>query len=487
MEKPPEVFDRRHEWQALNDFVTSARPGATLGLVYGRRRQGKTFLLETLAAAAGGFYFSALQQSSAQNLERLADQYQSFTGSRARARFDSWEQGLLALLALGEGRDGPVPVILDEFPYLLDGAPELPSLLQAILSPRGDAVSHWRTRLILCGSALSTMRNLLTGTAPLRGRASLELVLHPFEYRDAAGFWQATGDLQLATQLHALVGGTPAYLDMSSGAGPESAADLPAWVARALLNPASAMFREGNVLLASEPGVAGTAGYLAVLAAISQGRTRRGEIANALGRPEGAIAHPLTVLTHAGLISPLRDAVRQRRTTFHIAEPMLRLHTLVIAPHESRLVRHQGAAVWSELADTVSSKIYGPHFEQLSREWCTLHASKATLGDVASRVEPTQVACREHRSSHEVDIVVQNVTANRTDRVVAIGEAKWQTRPCGHDQLARLDHLRELMLLGPETRLLLFSRSGFSDALTTAAGLRLDVELVDLNRLYRGA
>src|SRR5450759_2316032 len=111
-----------------------------------------------------------------------------------------------------------------------------------------------RTRLILCGSALSTMRGLLTGTAPLRGRASLELVLHPFGYRDAALFWQVAHDPELAVRMHALVGGTPAYRDMCTNPSPTSASDFDRWVVDNLLNPASAMFREGNALLSEEDG-----------------------------------------------------------------------------------------------------------------------------------------------------------------------------------------------------------------------------------------
>jgi hypothetical protein len=52
--------------------------------------------------------------------------------------------------------------------------------------------------------------NLLAGHAPLRGRASLELLVHPFGYRDAARFWGAA-DPELAALLHSVVGGTPAY------------------------------------------------------------------------------------------------------------------------------------------------------------------------------------------------------------------------------------------------------------------------------------
>ena len=484
MTKPADVFDRDREWASLTRFVTSRTPGASMGLVYGRRRQGKTYLLESLVEAHGGLYVTALQQSGRQNLERVAQAYARFTGSRARVVFDSWEEALTALLSVGEGAEQPVVVVLDELPYLLDAAPEIPSLLQHLLRPHGQAATSWRTRLVLCGSALSTMRSLLAGDAPLRGRAALELVVQPFSFREAARFWGAD-DPDLAVRLHALVGGTPGYLGMSGGAGPAGPHDLDTWVVDALLDPSSAMLREGDVLLAEQDGVADPSGYFAVLAALARGRTRRGEIAADLGRPVGALAHPLAVLTAAGLVAPLDDALRQRRTTYRIAEPVLRLHQLVIAPHQQRLARHRGAQVWAEAEAAVASNVYGPHFEDLCRTWCLEHATPATLGGAASTAAPTVLACREH-GGHEVDVVVAATGPEGARATVALGEAKWRSTPVARDQVARLEHVRDLMGLSRATRLLLFSRRGFTAGVRAVAADRGDVELVDLARLYAG-
>lgn len=487
MHKPSDVFDRDRDWAALTDFVTASRAGSTLGLVYGRRRQGKTFLLQALTEATDGLYLTALLQSREQNLRRVGMAYQEFTGGRGQVSFHSWEQALDALLGLAEGRPEPLPVVIDEFPYLLNGAPELPSALQALLSPRGRAASTWPARLILCGSASSTMRELLTGTAPLRGRAALELLVTPFGYRDAAAYWGVDDDPDLAVRLHALVGGTPAYLDMCGGAGPASGRELDAWVARTLLNPMSAMFREGQVLLAEDPAL-GTSSYLGILAAISQGRTRRGEIAAATGRADTALAHQLTLLVETGMVASQSDALRRRRTTFRLVEPLIRLHQLVIAPNEAALVRHRAEQVWSSVTDTVSSNIYSPHFEELARDWCIEYASTASVGGhgagQAARVAPSEIACREHGTSHQLDVVV--LGSGTPARVQAVGEAKWRNRPTDIDQLRRLQHIRHLLGLSERTTLLLFSRRGFTSALTAEANRDGAVQLVDLERLYHG-
>jgi hypothetical protein len=105
--------------------------------------------------------------------------------------------------------DRPALVVIDELPFLSKTSPALPSIIQRELGPGGSGRTS-SVRLVLCGSAMSVMGGLLAGQAPLRGRASLELVVQPFQYRESAEFWGIT-DPRLAILVHAIVGGTPAY------------------------------------------------------------------------------------------------------------------------------------------------------------------------------------------------------------------------------------------------------------------------------------
>src|SRR5215469_17634723 len=130
--KPGQLFDRETEWAELTEFATSDELGATLGLVYGRRRQGKTLLLESLALELGGFMFAATQQSEAQNLADLGAAYAAYRKLRQPVVFRSYREALDELLRLGEER--PTAVIIDEFPYLIASTPALPSYLQQALS-----------------------------------------------------------------------------------------------------------------------------------------------------------------------------------------------------------------------------------------------------------------------------------------------------------------------------------------------------------------
>ena len=484
--KPARLFDRDDEWRELTEFTSSPRPGAALGLVYGRRRQGKTLLLELLALELGGFLFAATQQSEAQNLADLGSAYAAYRGLRQPVVFGTYGEALDELFRLGEER--ATAVIIDEFPYLVKATPALPSYLQRALSPLGHARERTRTRMILCGSALTTMSQLLGGGAPLRGRAQLELVVRPFGFRAAAEFWEVDHEPELAFRLHALVGGTPAYKEMCGGSGPGNLAGFDSWVQRHLLSPASAMFREGSLLLREEPSIADPTSYAAVLAAISAGNHRRSEIAATLGRSSGALAHLFDGLQDVGLIQHLDDALRGKRTVFQITEPVVRLHQLITGRSEPELVAGRAARVWARTSETVAARIYGPHFEDVARRWCLEHAEDDTLGGPPGSVRPTEIACPEHRDRHELDIVIADDPAG--GRITAIGEAKAAGTAMEARELRRLEHLRGLL---PATRvdqppkLLLFCLSGFSAELTVEAGGRPDVELIDLERLYRGS
>jgi hypothetical protein len=106
-------------------------------------------------------------------------------------------------------RNAPPLLVLDEFPYLVQETPGLPSIVQSLydsLGPVGGAGTD-PFRLLLRGSAISVMADLLSGTKALRGRAALELRVRPFSYRNARDYW-GIADPAAAFAHNALVGGT---------------------------------------------------------------------------------------------------------------------------------------------------------------------------------------------------------------------------------------------------------------------------------------
>ncbi|HEY0697953.1 MAG TPA: ATP-binding protein, partial [Micromonospora sp.] len=87
MRKPAEMFDRDFEWSELIRFVTHVEPRAALGVVSGRRRQGKTFLLDAVTRATGGFMFSATESIEVESLRQFGAALATHVGESTPFRF----------------------------------------------------------------------------------------------------------------------------------------------------------------------------------------------------------------------------------------------------------------------------------------------------------------------------------------------------------------------------------------------------------------
>jgi uncharacterized protein len=482
--KPERVFDRAVEWDALVRFATSGSSDVRLGIVSGRRRQGKTYLLDAAADTFGGFFFTATDATETESLASFGRALASFGGTDGgRFAFADWDEALQRLF--GVVSDGLI--IIDEFPYLSKATPSLPSLIQRALGPRGYAQES-AARLLLSGSAMSVMGRLLSGNAPLRGRASLELIVRPFDYRDAARFW-GIGDPRLAVLVHSIVGGTPAYRrEFVAGDSPASLADFDPWVLRTVLNPQSPLFREARYLLAEEADVRDTAIYHAVLGAIASGNATRGGIASYIGRKSPDIGHPLTVLEDSQLIVRELDPFRKGRSWYRITEPLIVFYEAVMRREWTRLERGDAAGAWRNAQATFLAQVVGPHFEAICRDWALSGDALGWLGEAPGEVAAGVIADPLRHSQIQVDVAVfAPDDPGRPRRVLSLGEAKWdKVMNAGH--LERLRRARDLLAVKgydtSATRLTCYSGAGFDGGLRDVARTDTRVQLIGLDALY---
>lgn len=470
----------------LERFIDSDVARNTLALVYGRRRIGKSTLLEEIARERNGFYWEATRAKTPLQLERLGAALGHHQGVGPLALAD-WEDALSRLLQLGAG--GTIPVVLDEFGYLLESEPGLDSTVATLLGPARRGAGG-RARLILCGSAIALMRALTAGQAPLRGRAGRELLVQPFDFRRAATLLGEAPDLTLATRLFAVIGGVVGYAtDMVDDDLPRDLGDFPRWVAQRVLSPAATLHHEATTLLAEDPTLSAGDQTLhhSILNVIANGAVALSTIANRLGRPASNLDPVVRRLINAGFVVRHDDPVRRQRPTFALADPFLQFHYAVLEPHRTALRERDIRATWDRrLAATFDSRVRGPVFEEQARTWVRRFAALETLGGEATHIGPSQVTME--KKEYQLDVVVAgdgqgDAPADRP--VLAIGEAK-AGETVGMSHLRHLERARAA--LGPNAagaRLLLFAPA-FADDLRRAATERGDTELVDLERLYRG-
>jgi AAA+ ATPase superfamily predicted ATPase len=110
------------------------RPGSAMGLVWGRRRVGKTALLQEFARERRHVFHTAAGRPMADELRALSQAAapiatDGFRDLDTRPYVD-WTDAFDTLADLA--RDEPVLVVLDELPEAIAVTPELPSVLRAV-------------------------------------------------------------------------------------------------------------------------------------------------------------------------------------------------------------------------------------------------------------------------------------------------------------------------------------------------------------------
>ncbi len=477
MQKPANIFGRSEEWNALVEFAADGPPAPLrLGLVYGRRRQGKSMLTSELAEAVGGFHWEAIDTEPADNLAELSRAWATHTGAAGLSRFESWDDALRTILA-ADGRSHLV--VLDEIQRVIGRLPTFPSLIQRIIGPPGLGDRTERTRLLLCGSAFGDMRRLIDGRAPLRGRAMIDLVVRPFDFRVAADYWGLTANPIAAFRLHSIVGGTPAYRVLAGHDYPTDG-DIDGWVQRRLLSQQSSLFREGRIVLQEDAQLGDRRLYWGLLAAVATGARRWSDLEQVLGASAGALQHAIQVVIDAGWLEKIGDPLRKNRFVYELTEPMVRFQRIVVERNEARLLRGQAKAVWTDTRPEIATMIHGPHAEHLAREWILSYANNSTMGGIVHDVGPSEVA-----GVGQIDLVGVEAPAVGGRRPVFVGEVKATAARTGVQVLERLD--AAAAKIDPKVMRLIVSISGFTSDLERAAAKRGDVQLIDAHRLYHGS
>ncbi|MFJ5676520.1 ATP-binding protein [Streptomyces sp. NPDC093097] len=484
--RPDRIFDRAEEWTDLTTFVCDPRPGATLALVSGQRRQGKTVLLEAVGQATGGFYFDGQAAAEAESLRRLAERLAEHTGADRPPHWHHWDEAANALLALGD--EHPAAVIIDDFPELVGHSPALSSVLHgAFLRVHQERPGN-RTRLILSGASPAVIRRLFSGPSSLHGLASLEVAVRPFGFRKAARFWGIRAP-RLAVQVHAVVGGTPAYRgDLVCDDAPAGPDDFDAWVCRTVLNPRVPLFWEARHLLEQEGTCTDRALCHSVLVAIAGGRSTPGGIADRLGASLHDVSHVLAAMRNHGLLHGEPDAFRPGLTRYRIAEPLLAFEHAIAWPHRAALEQQNTTDVWRRVRPLFDTTVVAPHFAQLCRDWATRYAAWDTFGgDVETAVRGT-VPDPQGDTRLDAEVVVRGTADGRPGVLLSVGLARWK-EVMDAPHLALLRRILALVAASGEdigqTVPACYSSVGFGPELR-AAEAKGEVLLVGTDRLYHG-
>lgn len=468
-------IDRQQELRNLNTLREAVKHGrgAQLGVVYGRRRVGKTTLLLHWAQESGLPYLywlakretpDATRHSCARALWRWAYPEEA---DPEPPRFESWAQ-LFEQMARLIGQQ-PVIVIFDEFAYAIESDPTLPSLLQAAW----DQLFKKRPVILLLSSSHSDlMLELLNDNAPLCGRTTAQFPIEPLPFANLIDFFPRYSVAERVA-LYAAVGGVPAYLEQF-----DPQRTLSDNIQEQLLQR-SGMFRNEPTVLISDL-VRETRQYEAVLRAMAGGQHTPGVIGGTMGVASPNLSPYLKRLTDLGLIErrvPASLPLDQRRTTtrsrYYLRDSYLRFYFRFVEPNLELIEQGLQEALWLRLADQYQAFIGLTAFEEICRSWTLTQAH-------ANGLPFTPEVVGSHWAT---DAQVDVIAASWHDKAMLLGECKWEVDPVERAVIAELEEkIPRVVPEGWTAYLCFFSRTGFTEAAQNEADA-LGVRLVTLEEL----
>jgi uncharacterized protein len=474
----PLFIDREEQLRELRQLADSGQPH--LVLVYGRRRVGKTYLLEHAWQSRPLFYFLAADATPELNRAELLRELSAFTGRHLDpADFPTWRTVVRLFAELAADRT--LIVVLDEVQYLMGRDDDLASQIVAVW----DREVQGRP-LVLClsGSQVSLMEHLLSGGQPLYGRHSWVERLQPFDYRDAALMvpWY---DVRQRALAYGILGGTPRYLAAVLPDEPLDAA-----VQRAVLSPRGEIHLQLQHVIEQERGIRAVGEYRAILAAAARGPTLR-EIVAMTGIDASTARKALDTLDALGYTWRERsfDASRNAEWQHWIADNALAFYFRFVHPNRSRLEVGPVRDAWDQRVLPHLDAYMGKRFELMVQQAFRRYHDR--WGLPGAQAWARWQGLDRNRRQVEIDIV-----ARLDDGRILTGSVKWSSGAQGPslhndlhrdlEDLSRSGHAwpRQALDPGRSAGHLYVSAGGFAPELRQLAAGAGEVRLLTLADLY---
>ena len=460
---------RAQELNTLNRLYASDK--FEFAVIYGRRRVGKTALINEFIGNKKAIYFIGVESNAKQNLENFSQRIiECNTGISVSTSFASFQAALEYVFQMAEKER--IILAIDEYPYVARSSKSLASTLQLLIDKYKDTS---KLMLILCGSSMSYMEDhVLAYKAPLYGRRTAQMRIQAFSFEETCHYLSGMSDEDKAL-IYGIVGGTPQYLLQVN-----SKLSVEENIKNIYLNPMSFLFEEPINLLKQE--VREPAIYTAIITAIATGYSRMSEISSKVGEDTNVCATYLKNLVALGIVqkeTPYGEkASRSRKSIYSIEDNMFRFWYRFVLENNALIARGAADLAYNRIKPYLTDYM-GKVFEDI----CTQYLWKLLLTDRS----PVQFSSLGRwwgndprtRSQTEIDIMGEQ------DKETALfGECKWTNEKV---DLGVLDTLidRSKLFNYQKVQFYLFSKSGFTKGCIDKAATLSNVALVSYEKILK--
>ncbi len=399
--------DRIDEATRLKDAL--AREKSSLVVMYGRRRLGKSTLIKRVLSE-NDVYFLADRSEGQHQRALLAKVIAQVFPDFEKLSYPDWES---MFRAVNYRTDKRFILCLDEFPYLVEQSPELPSVLQKLVDEK-----QLKYNLVLCGSSQNMMYGLfLDSTAPLYGRADEIMRLTPIRlpYIQEALNLNAMN----AIEEYAVWGGVPRYWELR-----ENRISLDDAMWHNILSVNGALYEEPIKLLQDD--VKDIVKTSTIMSYIGTGANRLSEIAARCNEPATNLSRPLKKLVDLGFLEkdvPFGiDEKNAKKSLYKIADPFMAFYYQFVVPNRSFIELGRRLPIEQALTAHFSESV-NMQWEKLCRDAVTGNLVNGVVYGKAKRWWGS--VFNEDKKPEQVEFDVMAESLDK--KSLLVGECKWTT------------------------------------------------------------
>jgi len=440
-----------------------------VAIIYGRRRVGKTTLINEFCKGKKTIFFAALESNAEQNLESLSDSISQClsSDSSARIRYRSFNDALTKVAEIA--KEERLILVIDEYPYLAQAEHGISSLLQNFIDHQ---FKDTRLFVILCGSSMSFMENQVLGyKSPLYGRRTAQFKVMPFDYRDT-GKWFPEYSYAEKAIMYGVTGGIPMYLEQFS---PESS--VRDNLLDGIFSRNAVLFEEPANLLKQELREPAT--YNAIISAIASGKSKLSEISSTTGLETGNCTKYISNLISLGIVKREVPVTEQssRRPIYLIADQYFRFWYSFVPQNMAAIMSGRIEQSFSTAVENRLNDYMGLTFEAMCQDYIMYYDDDLPF-DIGAVGQWWGSNPKTHKQA-QIDIVVTSADRRRG----IIGSCKFRNQLLGVDEYDLMKEYADAMGKIDERFYYFFSKSGFADSIKKCSSGEA-VRLITIEEMY---
>lgn len=367
-------------------------------MVYGKKRVGKTTLiLKALEQCPyQTVYFECLKGTIQDNIAGFVQELVRIKVLPVPLAFSSLQDVFAYLNTLPQ----KMVVVVDEYTHLyaMNDSGVVDSVFQSIIDSRLSNIE-----LILAGSHIGLMKDLLQERNPLYGRFAASIKLDELNYLDASKFYPDKSAYDKVAH-YAVFGGSPF---INQALNPD--ATLRENIIGTVLNPMSPVYLYANQLVFSDNAL--NINTERIFSVLGNDRKRYTEIEDALGvKKTGNLAKQIKTLTDLDILSrriPINKPNDNKKATYELSYNLLRFYYTFVYKNASAFQVLGADAFYDEFIAPVLTDFIARRFEDICREYFSLQVRSGRMNGVrsiGSYYPDTAVRCENKAFSVSVEL-----------------------------------------------------------------------------------